>query len=75
MSAFSAAIRSDYAGRVSRLSDHDGGHRFAEVRIGERDDRGFGDAGQRIDPFLDLLRIDVESAGDNQVLRPADDFQ
>ena len=35
----------------------------------------FDDAGQRVDALLDFLRIDVEPAGDDQVLRAADEPQ
>jgi hypothetical protein len=55
---------------------HDGGrHRFAEIGIGHADHRRFSDAGKRVDPFLDLLRIDIEAAADDQVLRASDEAQ
>src|SRR5581483_7653847 len=38
------------------------------------DDGAFDDARHCIDALLDLLRIDVEPAGDDQVLRAADDL-
>ena len=43
--------------------------------IGHADDRRLDHAGQRVDALLDFLRIDVEAAGDDHVLRAADDPQ
>ena len=48
---------------------------LAEIGMRHADHRGFDDAGHRVDALLDLLRIDVEAAGDDQVLRAADDAQ
>ena len=43
--------------------------------MGEPDDRRLADSVDGIDHLLDLLGIDVEAAGDDQVLGPADDVQ
>src|SRR5690606_1633093 len=46
---------------------------LAEVGVRQTDHRALDDAGQRVDLGLHLLRIDVEAAGDDQVLAAADD--
>ena len=61
--------------RVAWPRDDDRRDRFAEIRVGHADHRRFDDAGQRVDLLLDFLRIDVEAAGDDEVLRAADDAQ
>ena len=48
-------------------------HRLAEIGMRHADHRAFADAGDRVERELDLPGIDVEPAGDDQVLGPADD--
>jgi hypothetical protein len=55
-----------------RLPHHDSGDAFAEIGMGKTDDRTFRDSGQRVDLALDLLRIDVVAAGNDQVLAAPD---
>ncbi len=62
-----------FAQRITRPRDDDRLDRFAEVGVGHPDDRGFRHSGERVDLLLDFLRVDVEAAGDDQVLRAADD--
>ena len=54
------------------LPDHDGGDALAEIRVRAADHRGFDDAGQGVDFGFDLLRIDVEAAGDDEILGAPD---
>src|SRR5439155_7043021 len=54
---------------------HDNRHdRFAEVGIRHPNDRRLHDAWQRVDPFLDLLRIHVQATRDDQVLGASHDL-
>ena len=55
--------------------DHDRRDRLAEIRVWQSDDRGFDHVRQFVDVALDLLRIDVVSAGDDQILGAADQGQ
>jgi hypothetical protein len=56
------------------LCEHDDRrHALAEVGMRQPDDGAFGDAGDLVDLVLDLLRIDIVAAGDDQVLAAADD--
>ena len=57
----------------ARLADDDGGDALAEIRVRTADHGALGDARQRIDLALDFLRIDIEAAGDDQVLGAPDD--
>ena len=59
--------------RVRRRHD-DRRHALAEIGMRQADDGAFGDAIERVDLRLDLDRIDVEAAGDDQVLGAADDM-
>ena len=52
---------------------HDGGDALAEIGMRHADDGALDDAGDRVDLALDLLRIDVVAAGDDEVLAAADD--
>ena len=52
---------------------NDRGDAFAEIGVGNADHRRFLDARDFVDVSFDLLRIDVEPAGDDQVLGAADD--
>src|SRR3546814_10401974 len=49
-------------------------HRLAEVGVRHADDRRLLHARDRVDAELDLLRIGVEAAGDDEVLGPPDDM-
>jgi len=53
-------------------NDHRHAH-FAEVRVRHAHQRAFGHAGQLVDVALDLGRVDVVAATDDQVLAAADD--
>lgn len=57
----------------ARLGDHDGHAHFAEVGVRHADDRALGHAGHLVDVALDLRRVDVVAAADDQVLAAADD--
>ena len=46
---------------------------FAEIGMRYADDGRLGDACQRIDLLFDFLRIDVETAADDQVVLATDD--
>ncbi len=46
---------------------------LAEIGMRHADDGALDHAGHRVDLGLDLLRIDVEAAGDDQVLAAPDD--
>src|SRR5262249_13826947 len=48
-------------------------HRLAEIGMLDADHRALADAGHLVDHAFDLLGIDVEPAGDDQVLGAADD--
>ena len=61
--------------RVSGLRDDNGRDGFAEVGIRYADDRRLDDSGQRVEPLLDFLRVDVEAAADDQVLGATNDAQ
>ena len=55
------------------LAHHGGRDGLTEVGVGQPDHGRFDHSGHGIDDFLDLLRIDVEPAGDDEILRTADD--
>ena len=55
------------------LPHHDGVDGLAEVGMRQADHGRFDDTGHGVDHVLDFLRIDVEAAGDDQVLGAADD--
>ena len=48
-------------------------HRLAEVRMRHADDGALDHPRQRVDRLIDLLGIDVQPPGDDQILRPPDD--
>ena len=48
-------------------------HRLAEVRMRHAHHRALDHPRQRVDRLLDLLGIDVQPPGDDQILRPPDD--
>ena len=52
---------------------HDRGDALAEIGVRHADDRALDDAGKRVDLALDFLGIDVEAAGDDEVLAAPDD--
>src|SRR5690606_34264656 len=56
-----------------RLRREDGNDALAEIRMRYADDGGLVHAGERIQLFLDLLRIDVEPARNDEVFRAPDD--
>src|SRR5205085_4733249 len=56
-----------------RLRDDDRDPHFAEVRVRHAHDRALRDAGHVVDVALDLRRVDVVAAADDQVLAAADD--
>jgi len=51
------------------LQNHDRGDGFAEIRIGNADDRRLENAGQLVDHLLDLFGVDVKAARDYEILR------
>ena len=51
----------------------DGDDAFAEIRMRHTDDGGFADAVNQVQLGLDFLGIDVEPAGDDQILAASDD--
>ena len=51
---------------------HEGDWLLAEDRIGLPDDRGLEQRGVGVEDVLDLLRVDVLPAPDDQVLDPVD---
>ena len=48
---------------------------LAEALVGDADDRGLGDVGVLVQRGLDLGRVDVLSAADDDVLQPIDDVE
>src|SRR5690606_6509205 len=46
---------------------------LAEVRMRHADHGAFENPGLLVENELDLLRVDIVTAGDDEVLRPADD--
>ena len=50
-------------------------HRLARVRVRHADDADLGDAGMLGEHLLDLGRIDVEPADDDEVLGPVDEVE
>src|SRR5690606_4301442 len=52
---------------------HHGGDAFAEVRMRHADHRAFDHARQCIDDLLDLDRVHIVAAGDDEVLVAPDD--
>ena len=60
---------------MSGTCDDHRGDRLAKIGIGDADHGGFGDPGKRVDSLLDLLRVDVEPTGDDEILGAADDPQ
>jgi hypothetical protein len=64
------------ARRVERgagLGNHHRHAHFAEVGVRHPDHRALGHAGHVVDVALDLGRVDVVAAADDQVLAAADD--
>ena len=53
--------------------DDDRRHPLAEIGVRNPDDGAFEHAVDRVDMVLHLLRIDVEAAGNDQILGAADD--
>src|SRR6185312_1321571 len=72
-----AAVLDEVLGHhVKAGPERDEGHRLlAEDRIGLPDDRGLEHRGDGIEDVLDLLRVDVLPAPDDQVLDPVDQGQ
>src|SRR5438105_1269120 len=58
-----------------RLENHNRRDGFPEVRMRQADHRRFAHALQRIDLCLDLFRIDIQSAGDDDILCAANDVE
>ena len=52
---------------TSVVGDEIGDRHFAAARVGHADDRGFAHARLLEQHLLDLARVDVEAAGDDQV--------
>jgi hypothetical protein len=71
--AFSAATSASPSSATPGPGDDDRDDRLAEVGVRHADDRALGDAGQVVERGLDLGRVDVEAAADDQVLAAADD--
>ncbi len=59
-------------GGVRRSHNHRR-HRLAEVAMRQADDGCLDNSGERVDLGLDLLRIDIEAAGDDEILAAAGD--
>src|SRR5262245_39229699 len=55
------------------FTDHDRGYHLAEIGIGNPDHRRFGNAVECVDTVFDLLWIDVQTSGDDQILGAAGD--
>ncbi len=62
-------------GRGRRLADDPGSDAAAPLRVGNADDGGFRDGGMRFQHHLDLARIDVEAAADDDVVAAIDERQ
>ena len=58
---------------LAGFGNHHGHADLAKVRVRHADHRAFGHAGQLVDIALDLGRIDVVAAADDQVLAAPDD--
>ena len=71
--AFSARVSASASSATPGARDDDRDHRLAEVGVRHADDRALGDAGQVVEDALDLGRVDVVAAADDQVLAAADD--
>src|SRR5205823_3184794 len=56
----------------ARGDDH-GHYRLAPAFVGHAEHRRLRDALEPVDDLLDLLRVDVEAAGDDQILLPTRD--
>src|SRR3990172_8256542 len=61
--------------RLTGLEHDEGAHLLAHERIRASDDRGLGDLRVRVQHLLDLARVDVQAAPDDQVLLPLDDVK
>src|SRR5659263_285624 len=59
----------------SRLERYKGHDLFAEPLVRAADDGGLGDGGVGVEDLLDLARVDVVAAADDQILLPVDDEQ
>ena len=57
----------------ARAGNDDRRHPLAEIGMRDAEDRALEHALDRVDLGLDLLRIDVEAAGDDEILGAADD--
>src|SRR6201999_467131 len=55
-------------------ADHHGGDAFTEIRMRYADYSGFDHAGHGVDLALDFLRVDVEAAGDHEILAAAENM-
>ena len=78
--ALNLASRPSSAARIDELVERRAGSRTTTAvtpspksGCGSADHRALDDAGERVDLALDLLRIDVEAAGDDEVLGAPDD--
>src|SRR5262249_30226120 len=56
------------------VADENRRHAFAEIGMRNADHGGFDHARHGVDLALDFLRIDVEAAGDHEVLAAAEDM-
>ena len=70
---FSSATIAAPSSAAPGSGDHDGDADLAEVRVRHADHGALGHAGHLVDVALDLRRIDVVAAADDQVLAAADD--
>src|SRR5690606_15084421 len=70
----SAPVFYFFAGDNGALDGHDAGaDQFAQHLVREPDHDDVEHGRMRVQPVLDLARIDVEAAADDQLLAPADD--
>ena len=59
--------------KVPGFSDDRGADLLAEGLVRDADDGGLGDGGVLVEHLLDLARVDVQPAADDQVLLAVDD--
>jgi hypothetical protein len=57
------------------LEGDEGEDLLAQLRVGPADDGGLGDGGVLVQHLLDLARVDVVAAADDEVLLAVDDEQ
>ena len=57
------------------LEDHGGGHEAAPLLVGQADDAGLSDTIDAGEGFLDMAGLDLEAAGDDDVVQAPQDLQ